>query len=45
MLVPVGDADREFWTNKCEKLEFDINRAVYSLYALTPDEIKLIENA
>ena len=40
-----NDSDVEFWTNKCEKLESDINTAVYSLYALTPDEIKLIEGA
>ena len=40
-----NDSDVEFWTNKCEKLESDINKAVYALYALTRDEIKLIENA
>ncbi len=38
-----NDSDVEFWTNKCEKLESDINTAVYSLFGLTPDEIKLIE--
>ena len=39
-----NDSDVEFWRNKCEKLESDINTAVYSLYDLTQDEIKLIEN-
>jgi len=40
-----NNSDVKFWTNKCEKLESDINTAVYSLYALTADEIKLIENS
>lgn len=40
-----NDSDVEFWTNKCQKLESDINTAVYSLYALTDDEIKLIESS
>ena len=40
-----NDSDVEFWTNKCENLETDINTAVYELYNLTPDEVKLIENA
>ena len=40
-----NDSDAEFWTNKCEKLESDINTAVYSLYGLTREEIRLIENS
>ena len=40
-----NDSDVEFWTNKCQKLESDINTAVYSLYALTPEEVRLIENS
>jgi type II restriction/modification system DNA methylase subunit YeeA len=38
-----NDGEREFLTNKCEKFETDINNAVYSLYDLTPEEIKLVE--
>ena len=38
-----NDGEREFLTNKCEKYETDINNAVYSLYDLTPEEIKLVE--
>ena len=45
MKIPANERDREFWTNKCDKLESDIDNAVYKLYALTPDEIKLIESA
>ena len=36
---------RDFWANKCDKLESDIDTAVYKLYDLTQDEISLIENA
>lgn len=39
-----NDSEREFLTNKCDKYESDINNAVYSLYNLTPEEIKLVEN-
>ena len=41
----VNERDRDFWTNKCEKLESDIDTAVYKLYDLTPDEIAIIENS
>ena len=40
-----NERDRDFWTNKCDKLESDINTAVYELYDLTDEEIRLIENA
>ncbi|MEO6051835.1 MAG: hypothetical protein ABIP78_10950 [Pyrinomonadaceae bacterium] len=40
-----NDGERQHLTDKCEKYETDINTAVYSLYNLTPDEIKLVENA
>ncbi|CAN5623347.1 hypothetical protein BH24ACI3_BH24ACI3_10590 [soil metagenome] len=40
-----NERDREFWSNKCEMLENTIDNAVYKLYDLTPEEIKLIENA
>lgn len=37
------DRDRDFWQNKCDSLESAIDRAVYSLYGLTDDEIRLVE--
>ena len=40
-----NERDRDFWTNKCNVLEDAIDQAVYRLYDLTPDEIKLIENS
>ncbi len=41
----VSESDRDFWEGKCDSLEHTIDNAVYKLYDLTPDEIKLIENA
>ncbi len=41
----VNEKDVEFWTNKCDMLEKTIDQAVYKLYDLTHDEIKLIEQA
>ena len=38
-----NDGERQHLTDKCEKYETDINNAVYSLYGLTQDEIRLIE--
>lgn len=43
--VAVSERDVEFWANKCNMLENEIDNAVYKLYALTPDEIKLVESA
>ncbi len=45
LAAAANERDRDFWTNKCDKLESDIDTAVYKLYDLTPDEIALIENA
>lgn len=39
----MSESDIEFWTNKCDKLESDIDHAVYKLYGLTPEEIALVE--
>lgn len=35
--------EREFWQGECDTLERTINEAVYKLYDLTADEIKLVE--
>ena len=40
-----NDGERQHLTDKCEKYETDINNAVYSLYNLTADEIKLVESS
>lgn len=40
-----NDSERQHLTDKCEKFEIDINNAVYSLYGLTSDEIKLVEDS
>ena len=40
-----NERDRDFWTNKCDKLESDIDQAVYRLYDLEDEEIRLIENS
>ncbi|MGQ0541389.1 MAG: hypothetical protein ACT4O9_06005 [Blastocatellia bacterium] len=39
-----SERDREFWQGKCDTLERAIDEAVYKLYDLTLDEIKLVEN-
>ncbi|MGQ0541392.1 MAG: hypothetical protein ACT4O9_06025 [Blastocatellia bacterium] len=38
------ERERDFWQGKCDTLERTIDEAVYKLYDLTPDEIKLVEN-
>ena len=39
------DAGQDFYGNKCEGLDRQIDALVYALYALTPDEIKIVEGA
>jgi len=43
LAAAASDGDREFWQNKCDALEAAIDCAVYSLYGLTAEEIKLVE--
>ena len=43
LATAASEREREFWQNKCDSLESAIDRAVYSLYDLTLDEIALIE--
>ena len=40
-----SDADKDFYGNKCAGLDRQIDALVYELYALTPDEIKIVEGA
>ena len=40
-----SDADKDFYGNKCAALDRQIDALVYELYALTPDEIKIVEGA
>ena len=39
-----SDKDKDFYENKCAALDRQIDALVYELYALTPDEIKIVEN-
>jgi len=36
---------KDFYAHKCAALDRQIDALVYELYALTPDEIKIVEGA
>jgi hypothetical protein len=38
-----SDKDKNFYTNRCDGLDRQIDALVYDLYALTPAEIKIVE--
>ena len=38
-----SDKDKDFYENKCAALDRQIDALVYELYALTPDETKIVE--
>jgi hypothetical protein len=38
-----SDKDKDFYTNRCDGLDRQIDAMVYDLYALTPAEIKIVE--
>jgi type I restriction-modification system DNA methylase subunit len=40
-----SDKDKDFYTNRCDGLDRQIDTLVYDLYALTPAEIKIVEGA
>ena len=40
-----SDKDKDFYANKCAALDRQIDALVYELYALTPEEIKIVEGA
>ncbi len=40
-----SDKDQDFYAHKCAALDRQIDALVYELYALTPDEIKIVEGA
>ena len=40
-----NDGEREFWTNKCNVIERNIDNVVYDLYDLSKTERDLIENS
>ncbi|MGA2749893.1 MAG: DNA methyltransferase [Verrucomicrobiota bacterium] len=40
-----SDKDKDFYTNRCDGLDRQIDAMVYDLYGLTPDEIKIVEGA
>jgi hypothetical protein len=40
-----SDKDKDFYTNRCDGLDRQIDAQVYDLYALTPAEIKIVEGA
>lgn len=37
--------NKDFYKNKCVSLDREINALVYTLYGLTDEEIKIVENA
>jgi len=37
------DGDRDFYTNKCDTLDRQIDSLVYELYGLSSEEIKIVE--
>jgi adenine-specific DNA-methyltransferase len=38
-----SDKDKDFYTNRCDGLDRQIDALVYELYNLTPEEIKIVE--
>jgi len=38
-----SDKDKDFYTNRCDGLDRQIDALVYDLYSLTPAEIKIVE--
>jgi len=38
-----SDKDQDFYTHRCDGLDRQIDALVYDLYALTPEEIKIVE--
>jgi hypothetical protein len=38
-----SDKDKDFYTNRCDGLDRQIDAMVYDLYALTPAEIHIVE--
>jgi len=40
-----SDKDKDFYTNRCDGLDRQIDALVYDHYALTPAEIKIVESA
>jgi len=39
-----SDKDKDFYTNRCDGLDRQIDALVYDLYALTPAEIKIVQD-
>ncbi len=39
------DKDKTFYQDRCNALDRQIDKLVYDLFALTPDEIKIVENS
>jgi hypothetical protein len=37
------DGDRDFYTNKCDTLDRQIDALVYELYGLSSEEVKIVE--
>ena len=38
-----SDKDKDFYANRCDGLDRQIDTLVYGLYALTPTEIQIVE--
>ena len=40
-----SDKDKDFYTNRCDGLDRQIDALVYDLYALTPAEIQIVKGS
>jgi hypothetical protein len=45
MTTAQSDKEKDFYTNRCDGLDRQIDALVYDLYALTPAEINIVESA
>jgi type I restriction-modification system DNA methylase subunit len=45
LAAALSDKDKDFYANRCDGLDRQIDSLVYDLYGLTPDEIKIVEGA
>jgi len=39
------DKDKDYYTNRCDGIDRQIDALVYELYGLTPSEIQIVEGA
>jgi hypothetical protein len=42
MTTAQADKDKDYYTNRCDGLDPQVDALVYDLYGLSPDEIKIV---